>query len=252
MNDAITTTATARNEIRSFDLSILPETLEAAYGFQDDYVAAVGQVGGFKLAVNGAPQMAHFGVDEPVSARIFASEVYASGVRLKRSQFQEISVEPELAAILGEGVQDVKAPLDRAVAQALIERFHPAIELIDQRGFSVPQLKLAQAVALNVFNAGCVIGADSVAPADLDLGSLHVTIEDDGVQMGEATNNAPQDPVEAVMWLLNSLRARGITAEPGMVVMCGTHLPLRALAPAVETVQVSMSGVGAVSFALDG
>ena len=40
--------------------------------------------------------------------------------------------------------------------------------------------KLAQAVALNVFNAGCVIGADSVAPADLDLASLHVTIEDDG------------------------------------------------------------------------
>lgn len=251
MNDAITATATARNDIRSFDLSVLPETLDAAYAFQDGYVAAVGPVGGYKLAVNGAPQMAHFGVDEPVSARVFAAEIYASGARLPWSQFQELAVEPELAAILSDGVQQVDAPLDRAGAQALIDRFHPAIELIDQRGFSVPKLKLAQAVALNVFNAGCVIGAQSVTPAELDLTSLHVTIDDDGTRMGEATNNAPQDPVEAVMWLLNQLHARGLSAEPGMVVMCGTHLPLRILDPAVAAVDVSMSGVGTVSFALE-
>ena len=252
MTDAIATIARARAETGTFDLSVLPETLDAAYAFQDGYVAATGPVGGYKLAVNGAPQMAHFGVSEPVSARILASEIYPSGSHLPRAGFHAVSVEPEIAAIIGEGVQDLTAPVDHAGAQALIDRFHPAIELIDQRGLQVPQLKLPQAVALNVFNAGCVLGESSIAPADLDLAAMQVTIHDDGTPMGEATNNAPQHPVDAVMWLLNSLLARGITARPGMVVMCGTHLPLRTLEPGIATVDVAMSGLGTVSVTLDG
>jgi len=251
MQDAITTIVKARADVNSFDLSLLPDTLAAAYAFQDSYVAAVGDVGGYKLAVNGAPQMAHFGVTEPAWARIFATEIYASGTHLPRSSFHGVSVEPEVAAILGDGVQGLTAPVDRAGAEALIDRFHPAIELIDQRGLLLPQLTLPQAVALNVFNAGCVLGADHIAPADLDIAAMHVTIQDDGVPMGEATGTAPQHPVEAVMWLVNTLLARGIVAQPGMVVMCGTHLPLRTLEPGVARVDVAMSGLGTVSVTFD-
>ena len=251
MQDAITTIARARANVDRYDLSLLPDTLEAAYDFQDGYVAAVGKVGGYKLAVNGAAQMAYFGVTEPVWARIFALEIHASGSHLPRSAYHALTVEPEIAAILGDGVQNLTAPVDLAGAAALIDRFHPAIELLDQRGISPADLTLPQAAALNVFSAGCVLGADHVAPADLDLAGMHVTIHDDGSPMGEATGNAPQPPVEAVMWLLNQLLARGITAQPGMVVMCGTHLPMRTLEPDVARVDVAMSGLGTVSVLLD-
>jgi 2-keto-4-pentenoate hydratase len=250
MTSAIQTIAGARRSGGTFDLSLLPATLPEAYGFQDGYVAAVGAVAGYKMAINGAPQMAHFGVTEPVCARVFAAEVHASGVMLPRAGFSALSVEPEITAILGEGVQDLTSPVDRAGALALIDRFHASIELIDQRGLSVPQLKIAQAVALNVFNAGCVLGAAHVAPADLDLPAMHVTIADEGALKGEATNNPPQHPVEAVMWLLNHLLARGMNAQPGMLVMCGTHLPLRTLEPGVQRVEVAMAGLGEVAFGL--
>ena len=245
--------ADARRAVKRFDL---PEGLggapfDEAYRFQDAYVAGVGlPVGGYKLAVNGAPQMAHFGVDQPAAARVFAPEIYQNGVALPLAGFDRLCIEPEICAVLGERVADLDGPVDRAHALAAIDRFHVAFELIDQRGYAVPKLELAQAIALNVFNAGIVMGEDSVAPEDLDVDAINVTLDYDGERVAEATGAAPQDPVEAVTWLLNHLHRQGLKAAPGMVVMCGTHLPLRELPEGVREVATAMSGLGAVSFSL--
>lgn len=240
----------ARAGVGVFDMPEVTEMAEA-YRLQDAYIAAVpGIVGGFKLAVNGAPQMAHFAVTEPVCARILADEIYQTGVVLPLAGFMSVSVEPELCAILGEAVDDLSGPVDRAGAMALIDRFHASIEVIDQRGVAMPTLKLPQAVALNVFNAGIVLGETSVAPDQLDLPNMHVTLELDGAVVSETTGTPPQDPVEAVMWLVNHLQARGVPLSPGMVVMCGTHIPIRHLEDHVRDITITMSGLGAVSFSL--
>ncbi|WP_165978864.1 2-keto-4-pentenoate hydratase [Antarcticimicrobium luteum] len=226
-------------------------SLAPAYAFQDAYVAAVGlPVAGYKLAVNGAPQMAHFGVSEPVSGRLFAGELYENDAVLHKSRFQEIAVEPELAAVMGAGVADLSGPVDRAAAMEAIDCFRPAIELIDQRGIPMPKVELAQAIALNVFNAGIVLGAGRIEPGELDLDGLEVTLDLDGARVAEARGAAPQHPGDAVAWLIGHLAARGLRLIPGMVVMCGTHLPLRALAPETGRVEVTMGGLGRVGFTL--
>jgi 2-keto-4-pentenoate hydratase len=245
--------ASARAKVTAFELPEV-DTVAAGYELQDAYVGAVertrGGVGGFKLAVNGKPQMAYFDVSEPASARIFADEIHHSGVALPRAGFLDVSIEPELAAVLGPNVASLSGPVDRAGALAVIDRFHGAIELIDQRGIPMPQVKLPQAVALNVMNAGIVLGAGRIAPAALDLATLDVTLHLDGEVAAQVSAAAPQDPVEAVMWLLNHLLARGVNVAPGMVVMCGTHMPLRTLDRATTEVSVAMSGLGSVSFSL--
>lgn len=245
--------AEARRAVRPFDM---PQGLggapfAGAYAFQDAYVAAVGlPVAGYKLAVNGVPQQQFFGVTEPAWGRIFAPEVHESGVAIALAGFDAVSIEPELCAVLGEGVQDLSGPVGRAAALRAIDHFRPAIELIDQRGVAMPDVQLAQAIAVNVFNAGIVLGAGRIAPEALELDTLQVTLSLDGEQAGEVTGGAPQDPVEAVAWLLNTLQARGLRAAPGMVVMCGTHLPLRVLEPEVRDVRVTMSALGEVAFTL--
>ena len=243
-------TAEARADVRSLELPEA-ESVAAAYALQDAYVAAVGkQVGGFKLAINGAAQMAHFGVDEGVSARVFSDEIYEDGIALPLSGFGSVSVEPELCAVLGTGVAALTGPVDREGAMACIGRFHAAIELIDQRGFAVPALKLEQAIGLNVFNAGIVLGTASIAPDALDMPEMRATLTLDGETVGDVTGAAPQDPIEAVQWLINHLQARGITLTPGMVVMCGTHIPIRLLEDHVRAVEISLTGLGTVSFTL--
>lgn len=254
MQDSITAATQARAAKTAYALDSLPEDLGAAYDFQDGFADIVGEtqggVGGFKLAINSPPQLAHFGVSDPVCARIFGDEVHASGVQLPRSSFQALSIEPEIAAVLSVGVETLQAPVTREQALSLIEAFRPAIELIDTRGNVVPQMTLGHVVALNVFNAGIVLGETTVASQDLSLSDMHVTVDDDGQRMGETTGTAPQDPVEAVMWLINHQIARGVALQAGQIIMCGTHLPIRTLAPDVQEVRVSMSGLGNVAFTL--
>lgn len=242
-------TAAARAAVGTFDLPG-EMTTDEAYTLQDAYVAGVAKsVGGYKLAINGAAQMAHFGVSEGVAARVFADEIYQNGVALPLAGFGSVSVEPELCAVLSDAVAGT-GPVDRAAAMACIDRFHAAIELIDQRGFMVPQLTLQQAIGLNVFNAGIVLGDASVAPQDLAPESIRATLSLDGEVVGDATGAYPQDPIEAVQWLINHCVARGIALEPGMVVMCGTHIPIRLLEDHQRDVQISMTGLGSVRFTL--
>ncbi|MEM8741862.1 MAG: fumarylacetoacetate hydrolase family protein [Pseudomonadota bacterium] len=228
-------------------------SLVEAYALQDAYAAAIaaeaGGIGGYKLAANSAAQMAHFSVAEPVCARIAGGEIHASGATLEAGGFDRVVVEPELAAVLGDGVT-AGAPFDRAGTLAAIDRFHAAIELIDFRGRSLPDGTLSEAVALNVYNAGIVLGRAQIAPEALDLPGLHVTLSYDGTQVAEATGNAPQDPIEGVMWLLNHLAGRGIAAQPGMVIMCGTHIPPRPVEADTRRVEISMGPLGEVGFSL--
>lgn len=245
----VTQTAAARAAVGAFDLPGEMTTAEA-YALQDAYVAGVGKpVGGYKLAINGAAQMAHFGVTEGAAARVFADEIYHDGVALPLAAFGSVSVEPELCAVLGDAVASTD-PVDRAGAVACVDRFHAAIELIDQRGYMVPQLTLQQAIGLNVFNAGIVLGAASVAPQELDADRIQTTLSLDGEVVGDVTGAYPQDPIEAVQWLINHCVARGIALEPGMVVMCGTHIPIRLLEDHVRAVEITMTGLGSVGFTL--
>lgn len=247
--DWVTRTAVAREAVSAFDLPGEMST-EEAYALQDAYVAAVGKpVGGFKLAINGAAQMAHFGVSEGASARVFADEIYEDGVALPLAGFGSVSVEPELCAVLNGRVAGTEA-VDRDGAIACIDRFHAAIELIDQRGFAVPQLTLQQAIGLNVFNAGIVMGSASIAPQDLDADAVRATLALDGETVGNVTGAYPQEPIEAVQWLINHCVKRGIPLEPGMIVMCGTHIPIRLLDNHQRRVEITMSGLGSVSFTL--
>lgn len=252
---------TAAAQRRAVEALTAPEGLggppfEAAYAYQDAYVAAVeadaGPVAGYKLAVNGVPQQMQLGLSQPISARIFGGEVYQSGASLPASGFQTLCVEPEIAAVLGEGVRDLATPGTRAEARQVVDRFHPAIELIDPRGLGMASDLIPAAVALNVMNAGIVLGPDSVAPGALDLSHMTTTLSFDGAVAAEATDNAPQHPLDAVMWLMSHLAGRGIAVDPGMIVMCGTHVPLLPAPAGGRQVAVSMSGLGTVDFSITG
>ncbi len=242
-------TAAARASVGALTLPGEMST-EEAYALQDAYVARVGKpVGGYKLAINGAAQMAHFGVSEGASARVFADEIYEDGVTLPLAGFGSVSVEPELCAVLSDAVVGT-GPVDRAGAISCTDRFHAAIELIDQRGYMVPQLTLQQAIGLNVFNAGIVMGTASVRPEALDADALQATLAIDGEVVGDVTGAYPQEPIEAVQWLINQAVRRGAALEPGMVVMCGTHIPIRLLEEHQRQVEITMTGLGSVGFTL--
>lgn len=243
--------AAARAEGRAYDIPQVAD-LAAGYAVQDALAERAGEAAGWKLAVNGKPQMQFFGVSEPVAARVFRAEVHDSGAALRRRDYHALTVEPEIMAVMGDGAASLGADATEAQVAAAIDRYLPAIELIDMRGLSLKDATLPQAVALNVFNAGAVTGGPGVVPGALDWRTVQVSLEIDGTPAGAATGSAPQPPVEAVRWLAGHLAARGMGLRPGDLVLCGTLLPMQVLPADARRVRVRMKWLGEVGFTLEG
>lgn len=231
-------------------------SLETAYDFQRALADAlvledtVGRLAGYKIAVNGKPQMAHFGVSEPVSGALFGREIATTPETRSASQFETLCVEPEIAAIIGPQISTLGLnPGDEEVI-ACIESYAPAIEIIDMRGTKLPETTLAAAVALNIFNHGCVLGKERVSPQTLRIEEITAELAIDDTVVNAATNNAPQHPVETVRWLAGHLRQRGLELKEGMVVMCGTHVPIHTVPTGSKKIRIVMTGLGSAELLL--
>lgn len=230
--------------------------LEGAYAFQRALVeglqteAEIGEIAGYKIAVNGKPQMAHFGVSEPISGTLFAAEVSVTPEARPASKLVTLCVEPEIAAIIGPQISALGGNPGDDEVLACIDSYAAAMEIIDMRGTRITDSTLAAAVSLNIFNHGCVLGTERVSPADLRIEEITAELTIDGVVAGSATNNAPQPPVEAVKWLAGHLRKRGLELKEGMVVMCGTHIPIHNVPAGSRDIRIDMSGLGSAELSL--
>lgn len=199
------------------DLTDVLSDIRSAYELRDAVADALGPTCGWKIAANAVDQRNNPALDAPVAGRIVGAP-RASGVYLKLSDFKDFMIEPEFAAVLG---QDVKGQIDRRQANEVVSSFHVAFELLDRRGLG-PLMHLPTFVGYNVFNAGVVLGDEVPRAALQDYVACFVI---DGEEKLMARNTAPQDPLDAVVFVLNHATERGFAANPGDVILCGTHYP---------------------------
>lgn len=224
-------------------------TLEEAYQVQAALARTLaasgrGPVAGWKIAANNPVLQERFGISEPISAPIFAAQVCRSPADLDKAAYLEFAFEPEIAAVLK---ADVDATDRDAVASA-IEVFLPAFELLDMRRIDMPSVRIADAVAQNISNAGIVLGGPGIAPQDLDVTGVRTVVKVDGTAKLDVTGAAPEHPIDSVTWLARHLAERGEKLQAGQVVLCGTHCPIWYI-DAGEVV-VEMSGLGSASMKL--
>ncbi len=72
----------------------------------------------------------------------------------------------------------------------------------------------------------------------------------DGQRVAAAIGAAPEHPLDAVAWMANHLARRNRRLEPGMLLLCGTHLPALSIAPG-QHVALYMGPVGQVDLICD-
>jgi len=188
-----------------------------------------------------------FGVSEPISARLFADQKHLSPATLSQNDYRSLLIEPEILAILGADIEPRDVGHDRDSVVDAIEKFVPAMELIDSRGISIPDVLLASAIAQNVSCEGLVMGGPGLPPRDLTIETLKTTVTFDGEMIAELAGKAPQHPLDVVAWMANHLASRGQQLKAGMVILCGTHMPPKPLGTA-KSVNVEMVGLGSVEF----
>lgn len=237
-------------EGRDFALQPLgpaPGDMATAYAVQAAVTARLaesrGGIAGYKLAFNRASSMDYYGLEEPCFAPVFAGEVHASGHEIDIGRHHHLLAESETCITLG---KDVSAGcLSRAAVIDCIASVHAAFELLDHRGAFALDSSAAQAVAQGIYNVGAVLGAPSTDLAPLEEPNASARLLVDGQVEATGVNAAPQDPIDALLWLAATLVRQGRSLKAGMIVLCGTHLPAKAVSAPCGLV-LEMTGLGAV------
>ncbi len=233
-----------------------PRDPSAAYVLQDAIAEelaqdpAYGTVAGWKIAANSPALLERFGMGEPASGRVFGAQRRASPAILKAVGYRQFALEPEIAAVMGTTLAPKDSPFNTQTVLEAIDRFVPAMELLDMRDADMPNVHLPDVIAQNISNVGAVVGGPGIAPEDLDPAAIRTTLAIDGDVRHDVTGAAPQHPLEAVTWLANHLASRDLTLEAGQIVLCGTHSPIWYHDGTGEIV-LEMSGLGKASLTLE-
>lgn len=228
--------------------------MDAAYAIQD---AVTGQliasrsrdsIGGYKMAFNSPASMQYYSLAEPCVAPVYGGQIVDSGAVLDARNYHTFIVEPEICIVLGKDIPMVER-LDRSFVVGCIDSVRPSFELLDHRGAFALDPSAALAVAQGIYNVGAVLG--KAVPANLldQRASLVTTFSINGATVGEKIDAAPQDPIDAISWMAGALARRGQMLKAGMIVLCGTHLPSKAIT-ALSKVEVSMGVLGTAHFEL--
>jgi 2-oxo-3-hexenedioate decarboxylase len=199
-------------------------------------------VGG-KLGLTSRAKQIAMGVDAPLYGFVTSGMALADGAVLDLAELIHPRVEPEIAFVLGEGLEGPGVTVWDVLAAS--RYVCPALDVIDSRyeGFSFTHL---DAVADNASSAAFALG-NEFSRHDRDLALTGCLLEVDGQVVDSAAGAAVMGhPAAAVAFMANELVAVGRRLEPGWVILSGG---LTAAVPLVagRTVTATIGGLGSVT-----
>lgn len=218
-----------------------------AYAIQDALrarqTAAGNRVVGLKMGLTSRAKMKQMGVEEPVYGFLLDSGNYADGAAIDAAAFIHPRVEAEFAVMTK---AELAGPCHLGQVLPALEFVVPAVEIIDSR-YENFRFDLKSVIADNTSAAGFVTGSVIGDPAELDLPSLGVVLEKNGVVAETGAGAAVLGhPATSVAVLANMLAARGKTIPAGSFIMTGGVTAAVAVAPG-DVVNARFQGLGKVS-----
>ncbi|WP_372020898.1 2-keto-4-pentenoate hydratase [Tistrella mobilis] len=212
--------------------------LAQAYAAQDRFLAAAmpsrpAQLG-WKLTLTARTTQEMFGARAPVVGRIFAGQILENGADVPRDVGARPTVEVDLAVTVKDaGIMQATNPLEVAAHLATVSAY-----------IDVPDLLLASGEPLNaetlaMINAGMrtgVVGkAVPVQPTPefvAAMAEMQVkALDGHGGLIVESRSSAIMgQPLNALVWLIGHLKARGESLKPGDLITLGAisrPLPLK-------------------------
>lgn len=210
-------------------------TLDDAYAIQaawvDLQVAAGSSVRGHKIGLTSRAMQRAMNIDEPDFGALLDHMFIESGATLSAADYNDPKIEVELAFVLAETL-DVPGVTVGDVYDAT-EAIVPALELIDSRTHRVHPddgrtRTVLDTISDNAADAGVVLGATRVRPADVRSGAVDLrwigaimkrngVVEETGLAAGVLDN-----PAMGIVWLANRLHSIGIPLQAGETVLAGS------------------------------
>lgn len=228
-------------------------TVEDAYAIQLEQikqrVAEGDPVQGHKVGLTSAAMQRQLGVDQPDYGHLLAGMFHLEGLPIGLEQFISPRVEPEIAFVLK---RPLKGPgVNAAQALAAVDYVVPALEIIDSR-IRDWKIGLIDTVADNASSGGVVLGSRPVKVDTVDLRLAGCVLTHNGAVAGTGAGGAVLgSPLNALVWLANTVGAQGVSLEAGHVVLPGSVTAAVPVA-AGDSVSATFGGLGTVSARFSG
>ena len=201
---------------------------------------------GWKIGVTSPVIQCLVGLTEPCYGAILEGTVFSSGCAVRRSDFHHLQVECELGFRLGGALPIDRAPFTMMQVAEAVVTCAPAFELVDDRYSDYSVLDAQSLVADNCWAAGAVVGPPCNDWKSRDLARLRGRLFVNGREVGSGlTGDAYGNPLAALTWLVNTLASRGHALRPGSLVLTGSVISTRPLAPGDRATYV-VEGLGSV------
>ena len=223
-------------------------TLEDAYAIQllqiDELTAAGRTIKGHKVGLTSAAMQKMLGVTEPDYGHLLDDFFYLEHMPIPVDRFIQPRIEPEIAFVLKKPLRGPGVTVHEAIAA--IDFVLPALELVDSR-IRDWKIGLFDTIADNASSGAVVLGSTPTDVTAVDLRLAGGTFHRNGQVVGTGAGGAVLgSPLNSLVWLANTVGARGITLEAGHVVLPGSICAMVPVA-AGDTFTATFAGLGSVT-----
>lgn len=238
----------AKKQVAGFDAAM---TMADAARVQEQFLAIVakdlGDVAGYKAALTNPAVQKRFGYDKPLRGTLYAKMILSGGAKVPAAYGARPVYEGDLVAVVGDAgrLMAARTPLE---ALEGIRVIRPFIELPDLVYDAQVKLDGPHLLAINAGARLGVLGEAIRLPATEEsvkrLADMQVDVVDQtGARLGGGKGaDVLDNPLNAALWLAESLKAEGKALKEGDLLSLGSF---SALMPpkAGSTVTVRYTGL---------
>ena len=216
----------------------------SAYRVQAENVrAAGGRLIGRKIGLTSRSVQTQLGVAEPDFGTLRAEMGFGDGEEIPWARLLQPKVEAEIAMVLGRSLETPGVTF--AEAARAVDACLPAIEVVGSR-IANWNIRIVDTIADNASSGVFVLGDRPVRLDAFDPRMCGMVI----VQRGEPVSTGAGaaclgHPLNALVWLANSMLALGEPLREGDVVLTGALGPMVAVAPG-DVFEARIHGLGSV------
>lgn len=222
--------------------------LEDAYAIQvlqiEELLAAGRSVQGHKVGLTSVAMQRLLGVDEPDFGHLLDDFFYLEHAPIPLERFVQPRIEPEVAFVLSRPLRGPGVTVHEAIAA--VDFVLPALEIVDSR-IEDWRIGLFDTIADNASSGAVVLGSTPTPISEVDLRLAGGVMTRNGAVVGTGAGGAVLgSPITSLVWLANTLGARGVALEAGHVVLPGSICAMSPVAVG-DTFTATFAGLGSVT-----
>ncbi len=202
------------------------------------------RVSGHKIGLTARVVQQQMGVDQPDYGVLFADMCIPSGVELDSSRLMQPRAEAEVAVVIDQDLdkgEHCVVDVINATAYVL-----PALEIVDSR-IANWNISIVDTIADNASCGLYVVGTRPVSLDKLNLVDLAMHMYIDGATAASGKGRACMgNPLNAAVWLANTMCERGTPLRAGECLMTGSLGPMIPISAGSE-ITADMGDLGTVT-----